>query len=41
MEPDIRHIGVGRGPFIIQNRYFYLDRKGISLNQNGHGSLQS
>lgn len=41
MEPDIRHIGVGGWIFIIHNRYFYLDRKGISLYQNGHGSLQS
>lgn len=41
MEPDIRHIGVGGWTFIIHNRYFYLDRKGISLYQNGHGSLQS
>lgn len=40
MEPDIRHIGARGGTFIIHNSHF-LDRKGISLNQNGHGSLQS
>lgn len=41
MNPDIRHIGARGGTFIIHKRYFYLDRKGITLNQNGHGSLQS
>lgn len=41
MEPDIRHIGVRGGTFIIHNSHFYLARKRVSLNQNVHGSLQS
>lgn len=41
MEPDIRHFGMGRGAVIIHNRYVCLDRKGISLNQNDHRSLQT
>lgn len=40
VEPEMRHTGVGGGPYIIHNRCVYLDRKGVSLNQNGHESLR-